>query len=209
MERKQNFPKAEKTETYMSDKSKKQQSDIRNRHKALRNAMSPEEIKEKSNMICRKLQHTDWYTDCDIIYAYYPLGNEVNCLPFLEQAFRDGKRVALPKTLPECRMEFYEVTSLSQVAEGGFHVMEPIESCSLLQKEDIVVLVPGVVFDKCGNRYGYGKGYYDRYFVRYPKLRRIALAYENQVEAQLEVQKTDAPMEWIYTEGCIYSGKIS
>lgn len=178
----------------------KQGKDIREYHKKLRDAMQPEVVREKSSIICRKLQKSDWYPDCSVIYGYYPLGNEVDCLPLLEQALRDGKRVALPKTLPECRMEFYEITSLSQVEEGSFHVMEPLEGCPLVQLEEAAVLVPGVVFDKCGNRYGYGKGYYDRYFQRYPKLRRMALAYENQVTMHLMVQETDVPMERIYTE---------
>lgn len=179
----------------------KEQVDIRKMHRELRDAMSLKEVQEKSSVICKRLRDADWYADYDMIYGYYPLGNEVDCRAFLEQALIDGKRVALPKTLPDCQMEFYEITSLSQVAEGGFHVMEPIDSCALVQCENAVVLVPGVVFDKQGNRYGYGKGYYDRYFVRYPKLRRMALAYEHQVTMQLEVQETDVPMERIYTEG--------
>ncbi len=66
------------------------------------------------------------------------------------------------------------------------------------------MLVPGVVFDAQGGRYGYGKGYYDRYFARFPGLRRVAFAYENQMEPELDALKTDVRMERIYTEEAVF-----
>ena len=69
-----------------------------------------------------------------------------------------------------------------------------------LSNMQITVLVPGVVFTPTGSRYGYGKGFYDRYFARYAKLNRFALAYENQLEPELEVLDTDIKMYRIYTE---------
>ncbi len=193
-------------------------------HKQLRDAMTPQEVAEKSAKICQLLCSEPWYQNCRVIYAYFPLGNEVDCIPFLKQAFCDGKRVALPRTEADYWMEFYEITSLEDVKEGNFHVMEPKRSCKLVHpyenlceqsKYDVeqpvksrkqescetVVIVPGVVFDRTGNRYGYGKGYYDRYFSRFSQTRRFALAYENQIEEALEeVLDTDVKMHQIYTE---------
>lgn len=214
-------------EKEMKKNSLKDRGDIRRMHKKLRAEMTPEEVSKKSLGICEKLQVAPWYQNCQLIYGYYPLGNEVDCLSFLEKALADGKRVALPRMLAantpsnvrhgnektmsasgevdnNCRMDFYEITSLEQVAEGGFHVMEPLDACPLVAVEEAVVLVPGVVFDRMGNRYGYGKGYYDRYFARFPKLQRIALAYENQMEPELEVLATDVKMNFICTEETLY-----
>ena len=77
--------------------------------------------------------------------------------------------------------------------------MPPYKSHGSIQHQ-ITVLVPGVVFTPTGSRYGYGKGFYDRYFARYAKLNRFALAYENQLEPELEVLDTDIKMHRIYTE---------
>lgn len=182
---------------------------VRERHKALRGAMMAEDVQTKSRVICERLLASDWYEKSTTIYGYYPLGKEADPLPFLAQALRDGKTVALPVTdKADCRMEFCRITSLSQVAEGNFHVMEPEEACPRIQAADAVVIVPGVVFDRTGNRYGYGRGYYDRYFARFPGLRRMALAYENQMEEQLVTLTTDVRMERIYTEGGIYDGIV-
>lgn len=204
-------------------------SDIRRIHKELRAAMTEEMVLAKSRNICERLLEAEWYRSSTVIYGYYPLGKEVDCLGFLERALKDGKRVALPRMLSfsgdrilkgqecvggpsleksgagrECHMDFYEITSLKQVEEGGFHVMEPTEECPVIQEKDAVVLVPGVVFDRNGNRYGYGKGYYDRYFARFPQLYKAALAYENQMEPELAALDTDVKMDCIYTECGVY-----
>lgn len=187
----------------------------RNFYKELRNALSQEVVARKSNMICEQILASDDYKYAKVILGYYPLGNEVNCLPVIEQALLDSKSVALPRTADEGQMDFYEIHALTDVEEGTFHIMEPKKTCArleLLTKDDmdskddqmdaeVVALVPGVVFDRTGNRYGYGRGYYDRYFARFPKLRRIALAYSKQLsEETLECLSTDMKMHMIVTE---------
>jgi len=185
---------------------------------ALRNELSQETVATKSIAICKKILESPEYNEAQIILAYYPLGKEVNCLPVLEDALRCGKRVMLPRTAKDCQMDFYEVHDFSDVEEGTFHVMEPKAYCDRFEPSDIMtlldkikqeslsvlevlVLVPGVVFDCQGNRYGYGKGYYDRYFARFPQFKRIALAYTEQVSIEpLECLETDVKMHVIVTE---------
>lgn len=178
--------------------------EVREFHKNLRSQMSEAEVAEKSRQITDRLLQTAWYQNAEVIYGYAPLSNEVDDREFLEQALSEGKVVALPKTGADCSMEFYQVTSLTQLVEGRFHVMEPDENCPICEAVTPVILIPGVVFDRTGNRYGYGKGYYDRYFARYRKAERIALAYEHQIEPYLEVLPTDVKMQRIYTETAEY-----
>lgn len=151
---------------------------------------------------------SETYKQAKVVLGYYPLGNEVDCKVVLQKALIDGKYVALPRTAEDGRMDFYEIQSLSDVAEGTFYVMEPKAECKIFfpvsecgKQEEILVLVPGVVFDRAGNRYGYGKGYYDRYFARFPKLKRMALAYEKQIsEKVLNCLPTDVKMHKIMTD---------
>ena len=191
----------------------------RKQYIALRRQMLKEDVASKSAAICEKVLDSMTYKTAQVIVAYYPLGNEVDCLPVLEDALNNGKHVMLPRTEADCRMDFYEIHSLLDVEEGHFHVMEPKEYCrkfeadrftgevstkvqDTMQKElSVLVLVPGVVFDFEGNRYGYGKGYYDRYFAKFPQLKRIALAYTDQLsEEPLECLETDVKMHAIVTE---------
>lgn len=181
---------------------------IRREHKKIRERMGASQVQELSGAICRTLLMEEWYGTTEVLFGYYPLGNEVDCRPFLDGAFKAGKRVALPRTGADCRMDFYEVPSLEHLVEGRFHVLEPAADCPLIEPGDGVVLVPGVAFDKKGNRYGYGKGYYDRYFARFPAAKRMALAYGHQMEEALETLATDVKMHRIYTEqGCYRCGE--
>ena len=40
-----------------------------------------EEVQEKSRKICERLAASDWYHNSAVIYGYYPLGAEADCLP--------------------------------------------------------------------------------------------------------------------------------
>lgn len=178
-------------------------------YKDLRDSMSQEQVSVKSEVICKQILDSTEYKAAETILGYYPLGKEVNCLSVLEQALRDGKRVVLPRTGQDCQMDFYEIQSLDEVEEGNFCVMEPRLSCKRFEPDmntkrigrSMLVLVPGVAFDYEGNRYGYGKGYYDRYFTSFPQLKRVALAYTEQLsEDVLECLETDRKMHVILTD---------
>ena len=196
----------ERTKSSFPDELKETPQELRKRHKRLREEMTKEEAGQAGEQICQKILESDWYKACTVLYGYYPLRKEVNCLPVLRQALQDGKTVALPRTEEHYQMNFYRIASLEEVTEGKFHVMEPEKTCELCKETPGVVLTPGVVFDKTGGRYGYGKGYYDRYFVRYPGLLRVGLAYEHQLEEALLLQSTDIRMNRVITDGRIWDG---
>ena len=176
-------------------------------YKELRNEMSIEECRQRSKQICDCVLSSSWYQKAQIILGYYPLENEVDILPVLEHALVRGKKVALPRTEKKCKMDFFEVKNLAaDVTEGAFHIFEPKEWCERItllesKKENVIALVPGVVFDKEGNRYGYGRGYYDRYFARCHDIYRVGIAYDMQLSREmLNAYPTDVKMHCIVTE---------
>ena len=85
MEKRQDFPDAALTQ----EKARQQ---IRARHKAWRMELPQEEVQEKSRKICERLAASDWYHNSAVIYGYYPLGAEADCLPFLAQFFIYNKQ---------------------------------------------------------------------------------------------------------------------
>ena len=138
--------------------------------------------------------------DTKEIFAYYPLKNEVDCRALFLQAWADGKRIALPRTKEENQMDFFYIDSLNELEEGAFHVMEPVRGSEKADPLQQPVIVPGSVFGRDGSRYGYGKGYYARFFAKNPKLKRYAVCYANQLEESLVTDIYDVEMHEIYTE---------
>ena len=69
------------------------------------------------------------------------------------------------------------------------------------------MLLPGLAFDKYGNRIGYGAGYYDRYLGAYSinNWIKIALAYDFQIMDRLNVNEYDIRTDYIVTDKRVIS----
>ena len=181
---------------------------IRAELKEKRDALPSEQRVEYSRQIYENLKAFVKIEKPKVIYFYYPLGSEVNLLPlaeeFLTGTFMAERRtIAFPRTCGDM-MEFYPVTSLSDFVEGRFHIMEPMGEVPLRETEPFV-LVPGLGFDKKGNRMGYGKGFYDRYFARFPSCRKIGAAFETQLMEKIPSQSHDIVMDFVVTEKGVWN----
>ena len=157
--------------------------------------MPQEEILEKSQQLFRLFTATDAYRNAKSIYGYMSYNQEVRTLPILEQALRDGKRVAIPKCYgPE--MRFIWMEDLSQTAPNR-GIPEPIADGPLADDPDALVLMPGMAFDKAGHRIGYGGGYYDKFLAQEPNHPTVALCFSFQVLEHLEMEEFDIPADLV------------
>ena len=67
-----------------------------------------------------------------------------------------------------------------------------------------VIITPGVAFDRDKNRVGFGRGYYDRFFVKHPNAKKIAIAFEKQIiDEGIETDKYDKKVDILITENNI------
>jgi 5-formyltetrahydrofolate cyclo-ligase len=68
-----------------------------------------------------------------------------------------------------------------------------------------VYVVPGVAFDRCGNRLGHGAGYYDRLLaLASPSATLIGLAFDCQMVDSIPVEPHDVRMHYLITESGVY-----
>lgn len=112
--------------------------------------------------------------------------------------------------VPYCdgdELRLVEIQRWDELETGAFGILEPAPAIRELEPRHVsirdvdLVFVPGVAFDRCGGRLGYGKGYYDRLLSQAPeRLVRIGLAFDCQVLTALPTQPHDIPMHWIVTE---------
>lgn len=159
-------------------------------------AMTTEQIERASRILCQKLLQTQLYRDAKTIYGYLPYNQEVRTEPLLQQALRDGKRVAVPKTYGD-QMRFIYLTDLSQVAPGYCGIPEPIEDEPVAQDKQALVLMPGLAFDREGHRIGYGGGFYDKYLGAEPGHPTVALCYEFQLMEHLQTEAHDIVVDCV------------
>ena len=157
--------------------------------------MEQAEILKKSRQLCRLFTATELYRNAKSIYGYMSYNQEVRTLPILEQALRDGKRVAVPKCYgPEMRFIWMEDRSQTAPNRG---IPEPIADGPLADDPDALVLMPGMAFDRAGHRIGYGGGYYDKFLAQEPNHPTVALCFSFQVLEHLETEEFDIPVDLV------------
>lgn len=158
--------------------------------------MTCQEIRERSEKLTALFLQSDYYRNARTVYGYLPYNQEVRTEPLLQQALKDGKRVAVPKCYGD-EMRFIYLTDLSQVAPGYAGIPEPILDEPVAREEDALVLMPGVAFTKAGDRIGYGGGFYDRFLSQEPAHPTVALCYDFQVVESLPTEEFDIPVDLV------------
>ncbi len=159
-------------------------------------AMTEEMIFSASENLAHQFYKTAAYQNAKTIYGYLSYNQEVRTVPILEQALRDGKRVAVPKVYGDT-MRFIYLSDLSQVAPGCMGIPEPVDDKSIAEDKTALVLMPGVAFDKNGNRMGYGGGFYDKFLAQEPEHPTVALCYSFQMVDAIPTEEYDIPVDLV------------
>lgn len=169
---------------------------LREQIRQQRKAMPEEDFQKKSQLLARKFFATEQYRNANALYGYISFGREVQTLPILEQALRDGKRVAVPKVYGDT-MRFLWVEDFSHLEKSSFGVPEPVDDGPVACDPEALVLMPGLAFDPMGNRLGYGGGYYDKFLAAEPGHPTVALCFAFQMLPQVLTQEFDVPADLV------------
>ena len=157
-------------------------------------AMTEEEIVLRSARLGELFAASAAYRNAKTVYGYLPYNQEVRTVPMLEQALRDGKRVAVPKVYGDT-MRFIYLDDMSQVETGYAGIPEPIADGPVADDPTALVLMPGLAFDKAGHRIGYGGGFYDKFLAAEPEHPTLALCYAFQMLEHLDTEEFDIPVD--------------
>ena len=159
-------------------------------------AMTEEEIVSRSEKLGKLFAQSEAYKNAKTIYGYLPYNQEVRTVPMLEQALKDGKKVAVPKVYGD-EMKFLYLDDLSKVSKGYAGIPEPIADEPVADDETALVLMPGLAFDPAGHRIGYGGGFYDKFLAAEPNHPTLALCYEFQMLPELHTEEHDIPVDTV------------
>ncbi len=213
-----------------------------------RNALLPEQRQLWDQKILQHLIEYDKKSPCPVYLCYVSYKSEVSTKEFICWCLKNGKKVFVPKvlkdqypeaggkfsfykkteeTLPE--MKFYQIIAWEELKKGYQGILEPEALPERafgehLKKSNFCfrLLLPGAVFDKAGNRIGYGGGFYDRWLAkwndfqcgsteRFAKgadfgyspvrmLEKIGLAYQMQIVDEIPVENFDQKIDLVITE---------
>ena len=169
---------------------------LRAQIRAQKRAMTEEQIVTKSRKLGELFAQSALYKNAKTIYGYLPYNQEVRTVAMLEQAIRDGKRVAVPKCYGDT-MNFIYMDDLSKVESGYAGIPEPIADDPIADDKTALVLMPGMAFTEKGDRMGYGGGFYDKFLAAEPEHPTLALCYDFQMVESLPTEEYDIPVDCV------------
>lgn len=175
---------------------------LRSFYRQKRQAITGKERENMDSNILNRVTRLNQYKNAKLVLAYVSVRDEVDTRNLINRALQDGKKVAVPRCVPDTRlMEFYYINSLDELEPGMFGVDEPVPEKAELVTDfsNSVCILPGICFDKKGFRLGYGKGYYDRFLCNY-ECSTIGLCYSVCTRFNLIHGKYDRRADIVVTE---------
>lgn len=183
----------------------KQKKEWRKRLDAKRRGLVPETVELASAAIAERLCGIERLGNADVLAGYWPLEGEVDLREFLKGMLVEGKTVCLPRRRPGRGAFDYELaaprsgTFDDTLSEGGFGVMEPVGGNVVDERDVDVWIVPGVGFDRSGNRLGRGGGVYDMLLEGSPGL-KVGVGFECQLASAVPAGDGDRKMDVVVTD---------
>lgn len=181
---------------------------IREEGRARRRALPTEERIARDTRVAQNVRRLHQYGPAGTILVYVSTPIEIDTKKIIENAWADGKRVAVPRCIPETRlMEFHYIDSFEDLKPGTFGVLEPSEELQIVTDfTGCLMIVPAIQFDIHGYRLGYGKGYYDRYMSRFTGA-SAGLCYSDELRRHMYHGKFDKSVDVIVTDKYIRTCK--
>lgn len=134
------------------------------------------------------------------VMLFYGVKGEPDTRVAINELLQRGKRVVLPRCMPERQMQARFITKESTLLPGAYGIPEPGEDCPLAEKKEIdLILVPNLCCDRRGFRLGHGGGYYDRFLTDFSGV-SVALCPEERLAGQLPTEETDIPVDIVLTQ---------
>lgn len=173
---------------------------LRDRVRELVRAIPAEERRTLSQHLCAVALRDNHWRSAGSFLFFAPLPDEPDITPLLDELWRAGKLVALPRF--DAGTNSYAACVVSNRAEliaGRFGVLEPGPACPLIPLNQLdFTFVPGVAFDLEGRRLGRGKGFYDRLLAGV-RGHKCGVALEAQIVTEVPEEPHDVRVDSILT----------
>lgn len=165
-----------------------------------RDSLTKSQVENLSNEIRTNVAKWDKFINASTIMIYSNYKNEVVTKGIIEDCFSMNKRVVLPKVIKETHDILpCLVGGFGELISGVYGIFEPDGSNIIERNEIELIIVPGVAFDRNGDRIGHGAGYYDRFLDGYTGI-KAGICYNFQIVENAWPNEMDIKMDFLITE---------
>ena len=185
--------------------------ELRKHYLSKRKAIPAEEMAIKSQQITDLFFQNFELSEVKNLHIFLPIikQNEIDTwliIKYLQQNFSEIN-IIISKIISESfELENYPFNK-ENLIENHWGILEPSgENQEKILPEQInLVIIPLLIFDKNGNRVGYGKGFYDRFLQQCKNQSlKVGLCLEEPIETIEDVNEFDIKMDFCITSTKIY-----
>ncbi len=159
-----------------------------------RKMLQPEYVSAGSADVVQQILALPAFQQAQTVLIYYPIYNEIDLRELFTLA--PDKKYLLPVTHRKS-IEVRPYEGADKMKKGKFGIPEP-QTETYKGKIDLI-FVPGVAFDKAGNRMGRGGGYYDRFLRNFRHTTKIGVAYDFQITKTIPTTWNDIKLDKVIT----------
>ena len=177
---------------------------MKEQKKLLRKLIAQEKNRQSASLLTthaiallEQIEKHPRFISATTVLLYHSLPDEVQTHAFVEKWYK-LKKILLPVVVGDI-LELRHYTGKSCLQEGAFHIEEPSGENYTEYQEIELAIIPGISFDKKGNRLGRGKGYYDKLLPLLSSY-NIGICYQFQAQESIPSEDFDKPMDEIWTE---------
>lgn len=184
----------------MSDTRQSIKYEIRERMRALRQSLTPENVLQASEAVRRHLSSLRLADEAAVVCIYASTGKEIGTLGIMQDLLHRGKSVCVPDWEGwhgGAGLRLLRIDDTAELLTEGRIVPQPgVVDGRQVPVEDVdLFLVPGLAFDSTGTRLGMGGGYFDRLLSgAAPGATLTGLAHDFQFVSRLPQEAHDVPM---------------
>jgi 5-formyltetrahydrofolate cyclo-ligase len=165
-------------------------------------ALPPARRALEEELVTAAVQDTPEWRAAGLVLLYRNLPGEFSTVGLANAAWRQGKRVAMPRVAGPGLLALHEVRAWTDLRPGAFGIHEPPAALPAVRPEDVgLALVPGVAWTSDGHRLGRGGGFYDRVL---PLLRTAwGLGFDVQVVHAVPTEPHDRNVARVWTGSAV------
>ncbi len=113
-------------------------------------------------------------------------------------------RISVPRVRNNTLENFF-LEGTHQLEKNAWDIHEPKKGILTDVKKIDLVIVPLLIFDRSGDRIGYGKGFYDKFLKECPSTcKKIGLSFFEPVEKIDDAEEFDIPLTHCITPARLY-----
>lgn len=173
--------------------------ELRKQIRAAKKAVPFYEKCSRSAPIMRQVEELPQFQESQTILLYWSMEDEVQTHDFVNRWYKE-KTLLLP-CVDGNDLRLRQYTGPECMKEGEqFGIGEPTGPEYTTLDNVQMIIVPGVAFDRSGNRMGRGRGFYDRLLKSTPRAYKVGVAFNFQMVDHVPIEDFDVPMNAVIAE---------